>query len=170
MNHHAPNANDTFHQGGDIHVTIDAMFSQCHNIAAGESPWFYEPKYFVPKEAIDKMDAHITTTHRKPPHPHDNAIPDSAINECEKSYKAADEKKKKMHGTKFDDTRLMALVCHHDVVLFLANVDMPGKQQKYGIVLIERLFSHLPPDAMVAVFYDIGCVLDRSLHQVSGSF
>ena len=156
--------------GGDVHVAIDATFSQRHNVAAGESPWFYEPKYFVPKEAIDKMDARIAAARRKPPRPHDNAIPDSAIDECEKSYEAADEKKEKTHGTKFDDTGLMALVCHHNVVLFLANVDTPGEQQKYGIALIERLFSHLPPDATVAVFYDIGCVLNRSLHRVSGSF
>ena len=156
--------------GGDVHVTIDVMFSQRHNVTAGESLWFYEPKYFVPKEAINKMDTCITTTCRKPPHPHDNAIPDSAIDKCEKSYEAADEKKEKMHGTKFDDTGLMALVCRHNIVLFLANVDMPGKQQKYGIVLIERLFSHLPPDATVVVFYNIGCILDRSLHWVSGSF
>ncbi|KAI1790619.1 hypothetical protein LXA43DRAFT_882467 [Ganoderma leucocontextum] len=152
-------------EGGDIHVAIDATFSQRHNVAAGESPWFYEPKYFIPKQDIDRMDARITAARKKPPRLHHCEVPDTAIDECEKSYEAADEKKEKTHGAKFDDTGLMALVCRHDIVLFLANVDTPGEQQKFGIALIERLFSHLPPEATVTVFYDIGCVMDRSLHQ-----
>ena len=93
-------------------------------------------------------------------------MPDAALDECEKSFEAADEKKCKTQGSKFDDTGLMALVCRHDIVLFLANVDTPGEQQKYGIALLEHLVSLLPAAATVAVFYDIGCVLDRSLHLV----
>ena len=49
-------------------------------------------------------------------------MPEDALDECEKSYEAADEKKK-TQSVKFDDTGLMALVCHHDIILFLANVD-----------------------------------------------
>ena len=88
------------------------------------------------------------------------------MDECEKSYEAANEKKDKSIGTKFDDTGLMALVCRHDLVLFLANVDTAGEQQKYSIALIEHLFSQLPAQATVAVYYDISCVLDRSLRKV----
>ena len=64
----------------------------------------------------------------------------------------------------------MALVCRHDIVLFLANVDTAGEQQKYSVALIEHLFSHLPGQATVAVYYDIGCVLDRSLHKVCRTY
>ncbi|KAI1788529.1 hypothetical protein LXA43DRAFT_894498 [Ganoderma leucocontextum] len=151
--------------GGDIHVAIDATFSQRHNVTAGESPWFYEPKYFIPKAQVDAMGVRITIARSRPPRTYESQVPDSALDECEKSYEAADEKKEKTHGTKFDDTGLMALVCRHDVVLFLANVDTPGEQQKYGIALIDHLFSQLPGQATVAVFYDIGCVLDRSLQR-----
>ena len=112
------------------------------------------------------MDIRISTARGKPPHSFQSEVPDTALDDCEKSYEAADEKKQKSLGKKFDDTGLMALVCRHDVVLFLANVDTPGEQQKYGIALIDHLFTHLPNMATVAVFYDIGCVLDRSLHQV----
>ncbi|KAI1782383.1 hypothetical protein LXA43DRAFT_1068847 [Ganoderma leucocontextum] len=139
--------------------------NQHHNVAAGESPWFYEPKYFISKEQVDAMDARIATARSRPPRQHQSQVPESALDECEKSYEAADEKKEKTHGTKFDDTGLMALVCRHDIVLFLANVDTPGEQQKYGIALIDHLFTHLPEQATVVVFYDIGCVLDRSLHR-----
>lgn len=61
----------------------------------------------------------------------------------------------------------MALVCRHDNPLFLANIDTPGEQQKYAVALIEHLVSLLPPEATVAVLYDVGCVLDRSLDIVS---
>ena len=115
---------------------------------------------------VDKMGARITAARHKAPRTYNSAVPDTALDECEKSYEAADEKKEKTLGTKFDDTGLMALVCRHDIVLFLANIDTPGEQQKYGVALVEHLFSHLPSTATVAVFYDIGCVLDRSLHQV----
>ncbi|OJT12711.1 hypothetical protein TRAPUB_10739 [Trametes pubescens] len=150
--------------GGDIHVALDATFSQRHNISAGESPWFYEPKFFLSKEEVDAVGIRITAARKKPAHKHDSQVPEAALDQCEKSYQAADEKKEKTHGTKFDDTGLMALVCRHDIVLFLANVDTPGEQQKYGIALLERLFQHVPAEATVAAFYDIGCVLDRSIH------
>jgi hypothetical protein len=61
----------------------------------------------------------------------------------------------------------MALVCRHDIPLFLANIDTPGEQQKYTVALIEHLFSLLPSHATVASLYDVGCVLDRSLKLVS---
>lgn len=67
----------------------------------------------------------------------------------------------------YDDGGVMALVCRHDVPLFLTNIDTPGEQQKYAVSLIEHLFSLLPPTATVTVLYDVGCVLDRSLNLVS---
>lgn len=153
-------------QGGDVHVAIDATFSQRHNVAAGDSPWFYEPKYFIPKDVVDNVGARISAARSKPPRASKSAVPDVALDECEKSYEAANEKKDKSIGTKFDDTGLMALVCRHDIVLFLANIDTAGEQQKYSVALIEHLFSHLPQQATLAVYYDIGCVLDRSLRKV----
>jgi hypothetical protein len=68
---------------------------------------------------------------------------------------------------KFDDSGQMALVCRHDIPLFLANIDMPGEQQKYAIALIEHLFDQLPPEATLQVLYDVGCVLDQTLQLVS---
>ncbi|KAI6016738.1 hypothetical protein EDC04DRAFT_2870269 [Pisolithus marmoratus] len=59
----------------------------------------------------------------------------------------------------------MALLCHHDIPLFFANIDTPGKQQKYSIVLIKHLFSLLPPQANIIMLYDVGCILSHSLDQ-----
>ena len=155
-----------FSDGGDVHVAIDATFSQRHNISAGDGPSFHQPKYFLSKEKVDAVGDRINVARKKPPREHDGKVPESALDECEKSYEAANEKKEKTQGTKFDDMGLMALVCRHDIVLFLANVDTPGEQQKYSVALIEHLYSLLPENATVVVYYDIGCVLDRSLHRV----
>ena len=57
----------------------------------------------------------------------------------------------------------MALVCRHDIPLFFANVDTPGEQQKYAVALIEHVFSLLPDQTTVTVYYDVACVLARSL-------
>jgi hypothetical protein len=67
----------------------------------------------------------------------------------------------------FDDTGVMALICRHDIPLFFANIDTPGEQQKYAVALIDHLFTLLPPRATVVALYDVGCILSRSLDQVS---
>ena len=64
---------------------------------------------------------------------------------------------------KFDDGGQMALVCYHDIPLFLADIDMPGEQQKYSVALIEHLFSLMPSYATIVSLYDISCILDHSL-------
>jgi hypothetical protein len=71
---------------------------------------------------------------------------------------------------KFDDGGIMALVCRHDIPLFAANIDTPGEQQKYAVALIEHLATLLPRETTIAVLYDVGCVLDRSLQLVRSHF
>lgn len=67
---------------------------------------------------------------------------------------------------------LMTWASHRSFVVmtslfFLANIDTPGEQQKYMVALLAYLFSLLPPQTTVVCLYDVGCVLDRSLHLVS---
>ncbi|KAG1901766.1 uncharacterized protein F5891DRAFT_1187233 [Suillus fuscotomentosus] len=94
-----------------------------------------------------------------------NIIPNEAIDQCESSYEAADGKKQKAAMDSFDDTGLMALICHHDIPLFFTNIDTPGEQQKYAVALLEHLFLLLPTNTTVIALYDVGCVLSRSLSQ-----
>ncbi|KAF9494028.1 hypothetical protein BDN71DRAFT_1566077 [Pleurotus eryngii] len=47
--------------------------------------------------------------------------------------------------------------------LFTANIDTPGRQQKYAVALIQYLFQQIPNNATVLVLYDVGCVLNWSL-------
>ena len=113
------------------------------------------------------MGVHVAKQRKKPPQARTSSVPDEAIDSCELSYEAADGKKQKTSMESFDDTGLMALICCHDIPLFFVNVDTPGEQQKYALALIAHLFSLLPSDVTVVVFYDIGCVLDRTLSLVS---
>ncbi|KAG6807241.1 hypothetical protein H0H93_001813, partial [Arthromyces matolae] len=150
--------------GGDIHVCIDGNFNHLHLQSAGTSPPFYDPAFIIPKEFVDKVgsDMEKIRSSRKP-RARKAVVPDEAINECESSHTAGKGSNVKTNMDRFDDTGLMALVCRHDIPLFLANIDTPGEQQKYAIALLLHLFSFIPDAATVAALYDVGCVLDRSL-------
>ena len=85
-----------------------------------EWPPFFQPAFFVPKDVVDAVGLRIEIARksgkkaRRPP-----KVPDEAVDACENSFEAADEKQAKAHGKRFDDTGLMALVCRHDIPLFL---------------------------------------------------
>ena len=158
--------------GGDIHVATDGNFHHRHRRSAGDSPSFYDPAYFLPKQQVDEMGTNIEKQRKKPGKTRtcEPVVPDDAINSCEASYEAADGKKQKASMDSFDDTGLMALICRHDIPLFFANIDTPGEQQKYVLALIGHLFTLLPSQATVVILYNVGCVVERSLLMVSHSF
>ncbi|KAF5338020.1 hypothetical protein D9611_014648 [Ephemerocybe angulata] len=89
-------------------------------------------------------------------------VPKSVLDACLDSFKAADEKRTKASTKYFADTGLMALLCRHDRVLWLANMTTAGERQYFAIALILKLFKHLPKDTSVGIMYDIGCQLERS--------
>ncbi|CAK5281864.1 unnamed protein product [Mycena citricolor] len=89
-------------------------------------------------------------------------LPRSVLNECERSFAAADETRAKTSSHFFDDKGLMGLSCRHDNLLFLANIKTPGERQFYMFALLEALFQHLPTDFAVGFLYDIACQLQRS--------
>jgi Kyakuja-Dileera-Zisupton transposase len=121
----------------------------------------------IPKDYVDQVGNHIENVRKSRPKVYKRTVPDEAVDECEKSHEAADGKNQKTSMEKFDDTGMMALVCRHDIPLFLANVDTPGEQQKYSVALLQHFCTLIPSQATIATLYDVGCVLDRSLHLVS---
>ncbi|KAI6094190.1 hypothetical protein EV401DRAFT_2062594 [Pisolithus croceorrhizus] len=56
----------------------------------------------------------------------------------------------------------MALLCHHDHVLWLVNMTSAGEKQHYAVVLLKYLFAHPPTTTTVGLLYDIGCQLEHS--------
>ncbi|KAF9465525.1 hypothetical protein BDZ94DRAFT_322334 [Collybia nuda] len=155
----------SFNRGGNIHVGPDSNFNPQHITSAGDCPTFYQPEYFLSKQQVDTVGERIEELRRRPPRRHQSRVPMEAIDGCKSSHTAGSGSKSKTNMDKFDDSGIMALVCRHDIPLFLANIDTPGEQQKYSIALIEHLFTLLPCQAMVGILYDIGCILDRSLQQ-----
>ena len=153
--------------GGDIHLGTDANFHQRHRASAGTGPAFHHPHLFISKEQVDAVGDRIEKVRKRPKKAYIKRVPDEAIDACEKSYEAADGNRAKADAGTFDDTGLMALVCRHDIPLFFANVDTPGEQQKYAVALIEHIFSLLPDQTTVTVYYDVACVLARSLDSAS---
>jgi hypothetical protein len=89
-------------------------------------------------------------------------VPKSVLDECNDSFTAADEKRQKASSQFFSDTAIMALLCRHDRVLWLANMTSAGEKQYYAIALLKRLFSHLPTFWTVGLLYDIACQLHQS--------
>ena len=89
-------------------------------------------------------------------------VPASVLDGCGGSFQAADEKRQKASTRFFADTGLMALLCRHDHVLWLVNMTSAGERQHYALVLVKRLFQHLPATMTVGLLYDIGCQLERS--------
>lgn len=89
-------------------------------------------------------------------------VPASVLDGCGESFTAADERRKKASTQFFSDTGLMALLCRHDHVLWLANMTSAGEKQYYALTLVKKLFENIPSNLTVGLLYDIACQLHRS--------
>ncbi|KAK6972164.1 hypothetical protein R3P38DRAFT_3207371 [Favolaschia claudopus] len=165
----------------DVPACTDACFGQKHNLTnAIDALKAFPDTRFISEDVLARMEEYVDSQRKpsrrrtkKPRHnkedeeedDYDSAgqkLPRSVLDACEASFKAADEKRVKASTKFFDNTGLMALVCRHDNVLFLANMKSAGEKQFYVLALIETLFQHLPTDIRVGLLYDVVCILERS--------
>ncbi|KAL0567595.1 hypothetical protein V5O48_014395 [Marasmius crinis-equi] len=157
----------------DAIVCIDACFTQKHNKtkSSWDPPRGHPDTVFMPEEDLQEMEDFVdsvrgvnVTKEQDEEDGYDPGlkVPRSALNGCEASFTAADKRRTKSSTQFFDSTALMALMCRHDRVLWLANMTSTREKQHYVLALIETLFKHLPPDFRVGVLYDVGCKLHRS--------
>jgi hypothetical protein len=93
-------------------------------------------------------------------------LPEHIYSRCKKRFFAADEDYKKGETSIFSDTGLMAMICRHDRILFVANLRDSGEKRYYALALLKRLFQELPNSWMAGVLYDIGCQLHRTITKV----
>lgn len=160
-------------------MCIDACFTQKRRKTRGnhDDPNFgYADSIFLPKDVVERMEDEVEqrrgssgkgkgkekVTEENESKKLGLRVPTSVLDGCNDSFKAADEKREKASTQFFADTGLMALVCHHDRVLWYANMTSPGERQHYALALLKALMENIPSDASVGVLYDIGCQLDRS--------
>ncbi|KAJ8095882.1 hypothetical protein PM082_022781 [Marasmius tenuissimus] len=164
--------------GFDAIVCVDACFTQKHNKQHHRDPRKeFHKSVFVPKHVVKEMERKVERlrprkTKKKSSKDEEADMPDglegplkvptSVLDGCEESFTAADERREKASTKYFDCTTLMGLLCRHDRVLWLVNMDSAGERQHFVLVLLDLLFEHLPPTFTIGLLYDIGCQLHRS--------
>ncbi|KAL0572368.1 hypothetical protein V5O48_009603 [Marasmius crinis-equi] len=153
----------SFKVGGDIHVACDGSFQHRHMKSGGDGIPFHLSERYLSTEYVDAVGQRLDAARSKPPKARDLPVPNEVVDADQHAHKAAKGDTEQSPNGRFDHNGLMALVCRHDIPLFIASIDTPGEQQKYAVALVEKLYSMLPEDAAVLVLYDIACVLDRSI-------
>ena len=160
----------------NIIVCLDACFTQkrCKGIAGQRDPPQEHPKtVFIPEGQVKAVEANVDCLWGSAQHvPHATSgdtvernlrVPNSVLDGCNDSFKAADECRQKASTEFFADTGLMVMLCHHDCVLWLVNMTSAGEKQHYALSLIHCLFDHLPSHVSVGLLYDIACQLHLSI-------
>lgn len=157
-------------------MCLDACYGQKRN-KKGDSTYCDFPRShadssFISEEEVKAMEEYVASQRAArstgEAHSDDDAfedgmkVPTSVLDDCGTSFKAADEKREKASTQFFADTGLMALLCCHGRVLWLANMTHAGEWQHYALALLQKLFEHLPANMMVGLLYDVGCNLYRS--------
>jgi hypothetical protein len=157
----------------DAIVCLDANFQQKHFSHVKEDPRFLENgdnHGWVEDAAVEKTRLEVeqakATTVASSRSRLSSTIPSKVLDECEESYKAAQEKMRAVDDDAFDSKGIMALVCVHDVPLLLADVKTKGEPRYLAISLLKTLSEHLPECATIGVMYDIGDQLDRTIEKV----
>ncbi|KAK1226507.1 hypothetical protein PQX77_010515 [Marasmius sp. AFHP31] len=153
----------SFQWGGDIHVALDGNLHHRHLKSGGDGVPFHRSTRYLSKEFVDKVGERIAAARQAPPKPRSTPLSDDIVDSDRDAYKAARSDGQKRSNEIFDENGVMALVCRHDIPLFVASIDTPSERQTHAVVLLQALFDMLPPGATVAGLYDIACVLDRSL-------
>ncbi|EJD34005.1 hypothetical protein AURDEDRAFT_76544 [Auricularia subglabra TFB-10046 SS5] len=92
-------------------------------------------------------------------------VGDDVLDACEQSFIAAQESVTKASKNYYADTGLMALLCRHDRVLWIANMNTPGERQHFALALLRKLGTELPATWRIGVLYDIGCQVARSIEK-----
>ncbi|KAJ7741224.1 hypothetical protein B0H14DRAFT_3097286 [Mycena olivaceomarginata] len=168
----------------DIFPCIDACFTQKKKKSVRDPVKKHPNSLFIPEQQTARTEEYVdgvrgTSGKKERPRKRgvgvhmldedkdgyeheDLLLPCSVLDGCEVSFKAADEKREKASTDFFEDTALMALVCRHNRVLFLANMHSAGEKQFYVIALVETLFQHIPHDIVVGLLYDVACSTERS--------
>jgi hypothetical protein len=164
----------------NVFISGDACFTQKREHDAGgvHDPPLGDPvvrELFISREDCNRMEAYEirAKSASKRVHKHDLcvreagvAIPNEVLNLCKESYDAANEQCAKASGTYFEDTGIMAVVCRHDRIIFLANLTTPGERRFYMLALVDKIFQELPSYFIVGFLYDIACQFHRTMSKV----
>lgn len=161
----------TLTDSAHVIVCLDANFQQKRR----RSTWIDPEVSYIDGRFVDPSDVaaeerEVEEKRQKPARKRTKGtsakLDDEVLDECEESFLAAQEKVTKASKNYYADTGLMAILCRHDRVLYVANMTTPGERQHYALVLLRKVLEGLPQDWRVGVLYDIACQLSRSIEKV----
>ncbi|KAG6842732.1 hypothetical protein H0H93_003651, partial [Arthromyces matolae] len=129
-------------------VCIDACFTQKRNRQARDPPLKHPRSVFVAEKDVIAMEKYVESIRPSKGQARKKQnvavegnedfyegdglrVPKSVLDACESGFTAADDRREKASTQFFDDTALMALLCRHDIVLFIANMSSAGEKQHY---------------------------------------
>ncbi|KAF7334521.1 hypothetical protein MVEN_02281600 [Mycena venus] len=150
-------------QGRDVQLGADGCFSYCHLRSAGDGLIGYTPSFCIPQHKLDTVVSKIAQARDNPRANVQPSIPQDAIDGCEATFEAANEKVQRGDPKWYDASGVFLMACRHGQILFFSNIYTLGEQQRYIVASIEELVRQLPPQATILQAYDIGCVVDHSL-------
>jgi hypothetical protein len=166
----------------DVVVSLDANFAQkCRKSKCDDPPIAHPETHFLSEAHVSLMEKEVAEARQHPPKKGDHkqkkggthkevttvtSVPDAVLDECERSFLAAQDKVAKASRDFYSDTGLMALICRHDRLLWIANLTSPGEKQHYALALLQQLFENIPENWTVGLLYDIACQIERSVLKV----
>jgi hypothetical protein len=148
-------------------VCVDANFAQRRRHSRHPDPVNPHPNtHFLEENEVEAMKRVVERARPSLARTGTMALPDETLDDCEKTFIAAQSHIAKTNNIIFADTALMALLCRHDRPLFLVNMTSAGERQYYALALIKALYRNLPDDWVVGLLYDVACQLERSMRKV----
>jgi hypothetical protein len=158
----------------DVIIALDGNFQHRHYKSVLDDPVFLETGDsfgWVTAEEVAQAKAHVDECKKEGGSNQikrrSSSIPSQVLDDCESSYRAAQEKLKESDDSAYDIKGVMAMVCAHNVPLAIANIKTFGEPRYLAVALLRKLDSMLPSEATIGVMYDIGDQLDRTIEKVS---
>ena len=159
-------------------LCLDGNFEhkRSRHAGKGDQPLVEPDSFFVPEHVVADMEKEVDNKrHARSCHLLEDGedsvlpglqLPNHVFDGCTERFFAAKESNRKADSSAFSDTGLMALVCRHDRVIFMANLHDAGEKQYPALAIINQLFMELPDVWNVGILYDIGCQLHKSIRKV----
>ena len=158
---------------------MDGNFEQkrCRNAGGDTVLPPYSQSFFIPPDEVEEMRENVDKARGGAKKDQDEEeeeddendrlpglqLPNYVYDSCTSRFLAAKDGNQKAEKSVFADTGLMALICRHDRILFMVNLQDPGERQYNALALIKKLFSELPSQWQLGILYDIGCQLHKSI-------
>ena len=133
---------------------------------AGDCPPIdFDEQFFVPVVFVQAVNTAIEQARGRPAREVALLLHDAVYKHCAHPHAAASGYKK-TKGETFDDNGLMALVCRHDIVIYMCNIVTAGEQSVHPIALYIWFRLHMPVQLMMSTWYDINCQTAHTLELV----